>query len=95
MPISKLATCDNLTAEDRDFRLTRKVDQHPFVPHMSVRDESCRRFLHPGGRHSQALATYTIRTPYHWHFGRTGQHTGVARVCENNPINSVMTENEL
>ena len=35
-------TCDsNLTAEDRDFRLTRKVDQHPFVPPMSVRDESC------------------------------------------------------
>ena len=30
-----------LKPEDINFKLTRKVDQHPFVPPMSVRDESC------------------------------------------------------
>ena len=33
---------DNLSKPgDINFKLTRKVDQHPFVPPMSVRDESC------------------------------------------------------
>lgn len=31
--------------EDINFKLTRTVDQHPFVPPMSVRDESCREIF--------------------------------------------------
>ncbi|MBP1665085.1 MAG: NH(3)-dependent synthetase [Bacteroidetes bacterium] len=35
--------CTNNVSKPKDinFKLTRKVDQHPFVPPMNVRDESC------------------------------------------------------